>query len=172
MAVNLPTGFARTTNNPIDQLYLSNTLAPYASVLAANAAIAIGIRYKGLFVNIDNGTGGSVLYWYKDGITGTSLLAGDLVAFSTGGGGTVTAVTATAPISSSGGATPNLTITLASSVSNGYLQGSDWTTFNNKQNALSITNLTDVGTDGITITNGTASVICTSPVTLSQQAAT
>jgi hypothetical protein len=167
MAVNLPTGFARTTNNPIDQLFLSNTLAPYATVLAANTAILVGIRYKGLFVNIDNGTGGSVLYWYKDGTTD-----GNLVAFSSGGGGTVTAVTATAPISSSGGATPNITITLASSVSNGYLQGSDWTTFNNKQNALSITNLTDVGTDGITITNGTGAVIGTSPVTLSQQAAT
>jgi hypothetical protein len=166
MAVNLPTGFARTTNNPIDQLFLSNTLAPYATVAAANTAILVGIRYKGLFVNIDNGTGGSVLYWYKDGTTD-----GNLVAFSSGGGGTVTAVTATAPISSSGGATPNITITLASSVSNGYLQGSDWTTFNNKQNALSITNLTDVGTDGITITNGTGAVIGASPVTLSQQAA-
>ena len=167
MAVNLPTGFARTTNNPIDQLYLSNTLAPYATVLAANTAIAVGIRYLGLFVNIDNGTGGSVLYWYKDGTADVNL-----VAFSTGGGGTVTSVTASSPISSSGGATPNLTITLASSVSNGYLQGSDWTTFNNKQNALSITNLTDVGTDGITITNGTGAVIGASPVTLSQQAAT
>jgi len=165
MAVNLPTGFARTTNNPIDQLFLSNTLAPYADVTAANLAIAVGIRYLGLFVNIDNGTGGSVLYWYKDNTS-------TLVPFSSGGGGTVTSVTATSPISSSGGATPNITITLASSVSNGYLQGSDWTTFNNKQNALSITNLTDVGTDGITITNGTGAVIGASPVTLSQQAAT
>jgi hypothetical protein len=166
MAVNLPTGFARTTNNPIDQLFLSNTLAPYATVAAANTAILVGIRYLGLFVNINNGTGGSDLYWYKDGTADVNL-----VAFSSGGGGTVTAVTATAPISSSGGATPNITITLASSVSNGYLQGSDWTTFNNKQNALSITNLTDVGTDGITITNGTASVIGTSPVTIAQQVA-
>ena len=166
MAVNLPTGFARTTNNPIDQLYLSNTLAPYATVSAANTAIAIGIRYLGLFVNIDNGTGGSDLYWYKDGTADVNL-----VAFSTGGGGTVTSVTASSPISSSGGATPNITITLATSTSNGYLQGSDWTTFNNKQNALNITNLTDVGTDGITITNGTGAVIGTSPVTIAQQVA-
>lgn len=92
MAVNLPTGFARTTNNPIDQLYLSNTLAPYATVAAANTAILVGIRYLGLFVNISNGSGGSLLYWYKDGTAD-----GNLVAFSSGGSGTVTSVGVSMP---------------------------------------------------------------------------
>ena len=53
----------------------------------------------------------------------------------TGGGGGVSSVTGSAPISSSGGANPNISIT-----------GS---------------NLTDAGTDGITVTNGTGSVIGT-----------
>ena len=61
MAVNLPTGFARTTNNPIDQLYLSNTLAPYATVSAANTAIAIG------------STLGLVDEKYPSGVTGPEL---------------------------------------------------------------------------------------------------
>jgi hypothetical protein len=92
MAVNLPTGFARTTNNPIDQLFLSNTLTPYATVSAANTAILVGIRYLGLFVNISNGSGGSLLYWYKDGTAD-----GNLVAFSSGGSGTVTSVGVSMP---------------------------------------------------------------------------
>jgi hypothetical protein len=92
MAVNLPTGFARTTNNPIDQLFLSNTLVPYATVAAANLAILVGIRYLGLFVNISDGLGGSVLYWYKDGTADNKL-----VAFSSGGSGTVTSVGVSMP---------------------------------------------------------------------------
>lgn len=60
---------------------------------------------------------------------------------------------------------------VADSAHNGYLSSVDWTTFNNKQSTLTLTNLTDVGTDGITITNGTGAVIGASPVTLSQHVA-
>lgn len=51
-------------------------------------------------------------------------------------GGTVTSVTATLPISSTGGATPNLSMSSADGTTNGYLSSTDWTTFNNKQAAL------------------------------------
>lgn len=47
--------------------------------------------------------------------------------------GTVTNVTATTPLFSTGGATPNLTIQQADATHNGYLSASDWSTFNNKQ---------------------------------------
>lgn len=50
--------------------------------------------------------------------------------------GTVTSVTATSPLFSSGGATPNITIQQASGSQSGFLSSTDWTTFNNKQNAL------------------------------------
>ncbi len=50
-------------------------------------------------------------------------------------------------------------IARASGSVNGYLFSTDWTTFNNKQNALVIGNLTDVGTDGIVVTGGSGSVI-------------
>jgi hypothetical protein len=49
--------------------------------------------------------------------------------------GYVTAVTASAPLSSSGGTTPNITISQASGTDNGYLSSTDWLTFNNKQPA-------------------------------------
>ena len=54
-------------------------------------------------------------------------------------GGTVTSVTATLPISSTGGATPNLSMSSADGTTNGYLSSTDWTTFNNKQAALGFT---------------------------------
>jgi hypothetical protein len=48
----------------------------------------------------------------------------------------VTAVTASSPLFSSGGTTPNITIQQASGSQSGFLSSTDWTTFNNKQNAL------------------------------------
>jgi len=48
----------------------------------------------------------------------------------------VMGVTGSAPISVAGGATPNVSITAASSGVDGYLRGVDWITFNNKQNAI------------------------------------
>jgi hypothetical protein len=60
----------------------------------------------------------------------------DLSANRTFNVGTVTSVTASSPLFSSGGATPNITIQQASGSQNGFLSSTDWTTFNNKQNAL------------------------------------
>ena len=66
-------------------------------------------------------------------------------AIESGGGGTVTSVTATSPIISSEGNTPNLSIPVATSSTDGYLSATNWNTFNNKQDAIS---LTTTGTSG------------------------
>jgi hypothetical protein len=76
MAVNLATGFNRTTGEPIDVLYLATGLVPYVSVAAANAAIVSTVRYIGQFVNVNN-----ALYWYGAGVLDT-----DLVLLVSGGG--------------------------------------------------------------------------------------
>jgi hypothetical protein len=47
-------------------------------------------------------------------------------------GGTVTSVTGTAPVVSSGGNTPAISMAAANGSTNGYLTSTDWTTFNNK----------------------------------------
>jgi len=61
--------------------------------------------------------------------------------------GTVTAVTASSPLFSSGGNTPNITIQQSSGSQDGYLSSTDWTTFNNKQAAGNyITSLTGEAT--------------------------
>jgi hypothetical protein len=51
----------------------------------------------------------------------------------------VTGVTASTPLASSGGATPNLTIQTASGSQAGALSSTDWTTFNNKANGFTAT---------------------------------
>jgi hypothetical protein len=53
-----------------------------------------------------------------------------------GGGGTITSVTATAPVVSSGGATPAISMPAANTAVDGYLAHADWNTFNGKQAAL------------------------------------
>jgi hypothetical protein len=50
----------------------------------------------------------------------------------TGNTGTVTSVTGTAPVVSSGGNTPAISMAAANTTTNGYLTSTDWNTFNNK----------------------------------------
>lgn len=71
-------------------------------------------------------------------------------------------------------ASKNLVSSSTTDVELGYVHGvtsAIQTQLNGKQATLSITNLTDVGTDGITIGNGTGAVIGASPVTIAQHVA-
>jgi len=56
-----------------------------------------------------------------------------------GGGGSVIDVTATAPLSSTGGVAPDISIPLATNAVSGYLSAADHATFAAKQSALSFT---------------------------------
>jgi hypothetical protein len=55
--------------------------------------------------------------------------------------GTVTAVTATAPVVSSGGTAPNINMPAANTTTDGYLTSTDWNTFNSKAPATSGTSI-------------------------------
>lgn len=61
------------------------------------------------------------------------LSSTDWNTFNNKGSGTVTSVTGTAPVVSSGGATPAISMAAANTSTNGYLTSTDWNTFNNKQ---------------------------------------
>lgn len=60
-------------------------------------------------------------------INGTSTSLGGSISV-----GTVTSVTGTSPVVSSGGTTPAISMPAATGSVNGYLTSTDWTTFNNK----------------------------------------
>ena len=76
--------------------------------------------------------------------------------------GTVTAVSATAPVTSSGGATPNIAMPAATTSVSGYLTSTDWTTFNNKGSgtvtSITSTTLTVGGTTAIPTVNLTSGI--------------
>lgn len=89
------------------------------------------------------GTAGQVL---------TSAGTGATPTWTTPTTGTVTSVTGTAPIASSGGATPAISISQATTSTDGYLSSTDWNTFNGKGSGT-VTSVGGTGTvNGITLT--------------------
>jgi hypothetical protein len=80
------------------------------------------------------------------------LTSTDWNTFNNKGSGTVTSVTGTAPVVSSGGATPAISMAAASASANGYLTSADWSTFNGKGSGT-VTSVGGTGTvNGITLT--------------------
>ena len=98
-------------------------------------------------------------------VNGTTLLgSGDV-------GVGVTSVTGTAPVVSSGGATPAISMAAANTTTNGYLTSTDWNTFNGKQAALvsgtnikTVNGTTLLGSGDLSIAAGVTSVSGTAPV--------
>ena len=91
----------------------------------ANSTIS-GVSLGNNLFNLTAGTGVSFS-------TGTTYNGSTAITINaTGSGGTVTSVTGTAPISSSGGSTPAISISQATTSTNGYLTSTDWNTFNGK----------------------------------------
>ena len=92
---------------------------------------------------------------FTAGLNVGDLVEMEVIAAVTGLGG-VTGVTGTAPIASTGGATPTISINQATTSTNGYLSSTDWTTFNNKGNGT-VTGVT--ATSPVTSSGGSAPVI-------------
>lgn len=117
-----------STSASVDNLYLRSG----ASAINLKAPAGLGADLT-LNLPADNGSAGQVLL--TDG-------AGNLSwASVSAAGGAVSSVTASAPLSSSGGSNPNISLTQASTSVAGYLSAADWNTFNNKQAALGFTPL-------------------------------
>jgi hypothetical protein len=94
-------------------------------------------------------------------INGTSTSLGGSINV-----GTVTSVTGTAPVVSSGGATPAISMAKATTSVDGYLAATDFTTFNNKGNgtvtSVAALTLGTTGTDlSSTVANGTTTPVIT-----------
>lgn len=120
----------------------TSTLTQFNGGLTAYASSTIGdgTQTGGLTVN----GGATTTNLIIKSITGSTqclhvnsagLITGTGADCGTGSGG-VTSVTATYPLSSSGGSTPVISSATSSATSAGVLSAADWTTFNNKQSAL------------------------------------
>ena len=94
-----------------------------AHVINASGAIGLNTSITG---STNFGTNGQVL---------TSAGSGATPTWTTPTTGTVTSVTGTSPVVSSGGNTPAISMPAATTSVNGYLTSTDWNTFNGKQAA-------------------------------------
>lgn len=84
-----------------------------------------------------------------------ALSAADWTTFNNKGNGTVTSVTGTAPVVSSGGATPAISMAAATTSVSGYLTSTDWNTFNGKGSGT-VTSVSVVSANGLAGTVATA----------------
>jgi hypothetical protein len=130
-----------------DQVIYSGTIWQRASG-ATGTVTSVAVTESGDSLNVTGSpitTSGTINIGFN-GNSGQYINgAGNLTTFPSLAG-YVTSVTATAPLASSGGTTPDLSIPAASASVDGYLDNADWTTFNNKQNAIT---LTTTGTSGV-----------------------
>lgn len=69
MSFQLPFGVRVLNPVPVENKYFSTGGTPYTSTSQVNAQVPVGIRHKGLTVNVNN-----VEYWYETGTTNGSLV--------------------------------------------------------------------------------------------------
>jgi hypothetical protein len=103
------------------------------------AALTLGTTGTDLSSTVATGTTTPVITLQVPTASATNrgaLSAADWTTFNNKGSGTVTSVTGTAPVVSSGGATPAISMAAATTSVNGYLTSTDWNTFNGKQAAF------------------------------------
>jgi hypothetical protein len=110
---------APTNVGTIDNMTIGATTPKNASVVDLSVTGTLSF-------DAAQGTAGQVL---------TSAGTGATPTWTTPTTGTVTSVTGTAPVASSGGTTPVISMAAANTSTNGYLTSTDWNTFNSKQPA-------------------------------------
>ncbi len=156
------TPLAGTEQIPLVQSGATKKVTVDGLLTAANLGTPTAINLtNATFVPVAQATGVLPVNHGGTGTTTPALVAGTNVTISgtwpnqtiNSTAGSVTDVTATAPVVSSGGSTPNISMAAASASTNGYLASTDWNTFNNKQPAGSY--LTNGGALG-TPSSGTA----------------
>ena len=148
VAVASSNGFAGTSSGgatPSLTLTTSITGVLYGNGTAlAAATISAPLAYSAGTLSITQATTSTNGY----------LSSTDWNTFNNKGSGTVTSVTGTAPVVSSGGTTPAISMAAATTSVSGYLTSTDWNTFNNKQPAGSY--LTAVTADAPLSGSGTS----------------
>ena len=114
---------------------------PINGSITGNAATATLATTATTATNLAGGVAGSLPYQSATGTTTFLAPSTDGYILSLASGvptwianavGTVTAVSASAPLSSTGGTTPNISMTQSNTSTNGWLSSTDWNTFNGK----------------------------------------
>jgi len=145
VGITSPSNGQLLIRNQTDGKWVNASLTAGTGVSVTNGAGSVTVTNTApdQTVAISSGTGISVTGTYPNfTVTNTAPSSG----------GTVTSVTGTAPIASSGGTTPAISISQAGASTDGYLSSTDWNTFNNKGSG-SVTSVSGTGSvNGITLT--------------------
>jgi len=161
--IGVPTGgtsgqiLAKNSGADYDTGWITNSASGTVTSVAATAGTGISITGSPITtsgtLNITNSAPDQTVALTQGG---TTTITGTYPNFTISSAdqfqGTVTSVTGTAPVVSSGGATPAISIPAATTSVNGYLTSTDWTTFNGKGSGT-VTSVGSTGTvNGITLT--------------------
>jgi hypothetical protein len=122
------------------------------------AALTLGTTGTDLSSTVATGTTTPVITLQVPTASATNrgaLSAADWTTFNNKGSGTVTSVTGTSPVVSSGGATPAISMAAANTSTDGYLTSTDWNTFNGKGSGT-VTSASVVSANGFAGTVATA----------------
>jgi hypothetical protein len=111
------------------------TIATGSGTVTSVSALTLGTSGTDLTSTVASGTTTPVITLNVPTASASNrgaLSSTDWTTFNNKGSGTVTSVTGTTPIVSSGGTTPAISIPAATASVDGYLSSTDWTTFNAK----------------------------------------
>ena len=129
------TGVQATNVSGRNMYFFDGTNTNSINIRAPAAAIGSNLTWT---LPNSNGTAGYVL----------STDGAGVLNWQSPTAGSVTTVTASTPLASSGGFSPNITIQVANTTQNGYLATADWNTFNNKLSTTLNNGLVWVGNVG------------------------
>jgi len=124
---------------------------PTTGTVTSVAALTLGTTGTDLSSTVANPTTTPVITLQVPTASASNrgaLSAADWTTFNNKGSGTVTSVTGTAPVVSSGGTTPAISMAAATTSVNGYLTSTDWNTFNGKGSG-SVTSVAQSFTGGL-----------------------
>jgi microcystin-dependent protein len=132
---------------------------------AASAALDVTATDKGILVprltlaqrDAVSAPATGLLIYQTDNTPGFYFFNGTQWASVSAGGAVVSSVSATAPLSSTGGSAPTLSMPAATASANGYLTSANWTTFNAKESALTFSTPLSRSVNAISIPVATTS---------------
>jgi hypothetical protein len=140
-----PTGTGSVTINPATAGTINNMVIGGTTPLAITGTTVTATTFSGSGASLTS-IPNSALNNSAITINGTSTSLGGSISV-----GTVTSVTGTAPVVSSGGNTPAISMAAANTTTNGYLTSTDWNTFNGKGSGT-VTSVSGTGTvNGISL---------------------
>ncbi|AZZ37394.1 hypothetical protein CIK05_11520 [Bdellovibrio sp. qaytius] len=129
--------------NSVSSLFACQNISVSGDISGIASSVTVG-KIQGIGVSFSSLASNNILQYNGSNFVNRAIPAcagGEYLTFNgtvwscvtdAGGGGTIASLSVTAPIASTGGSNPTLSMAQATGAVSGYLGNADWTTFNNK----------------------------------------